>query len=343
MCNIFDYTLLPGGGAALVRAYGDSPVLALPEALPGPGGCTLPLVQLGGYCFAETVRDQPRGEVLRCVRGGDGALRPVPPESVPAEELHPAAGRFLEEVALPAALREIGNCAFYNCRALRRLTAGSGPLAVGSDVFLNCFDLAEVALYARPDAATGLPAIVNNISGNLRAVFQPAGPEGEVCAAFRYPEYWEDIEETPAHILLHTFSGQGYHYRQCFRDGRLLPGEYDAVFAQGHGGDDPTYMALLCLDRLRYPWQLEEGAAGLYRAFLARQGSAAAECLIRAQDREGLKALLGLGVMDAPALAAASRAAQRAGDAQAAALLADAEYQAQAAAPRRRRRYDFDF
>ena len=343
MCDIFDYTLLPGGGAALVRAYGDNPVLTLPEALPGPGGCTLPLVQLGGYCFAETVRDQPRGEVLRCVRGGDGALRPVPPESVPAEELHPAAGRFLEEVALPAALREIGNCAFYNCRALRRLTAGSGPLAVGSDVFLNCFDLAEVALYARPDAATGLPAIVNNISGNLRAVFQPAGPEGKVCAAFRYPEYWEDIEETPAHILLHTFSGQGYHYRQCFRDGLLLPGEYDAVFVQGHGGDDPTYMALLCLDRLRYPWQLEEGAAGLYRAFLARQGSVAAECLIRAQDREGLKALLGLGVMDGSALAAASRAAQRAGDAQAAALLADAEYQAQAAAPRRRRRYDFDF
>ena len=343
MCNIFDYTLLPGGGAALVRAYGDSPVLALPEALPGPGGCTLPLVQLGGYCFAETVRDQPRGEVLRCVRGGDGALRPVPPESVPAEELHPAAGRFLEEVALPAALREIGNCAFYNCRALRRLTAGSGPLAVGSDVFLNCFDLAEVALYARPDAATGLPAIVNNISGNLRAVFQPAGPEGEVCAAFRYPEYWEDIEETPAHILLHTFSGQGYHYRQCFRDGRLLTGEYDAVFAQGHGGDDPVYMALLCLDRLRWPWQLGKEAAGLYRAYLGQQGGAAAEALIRTEDREGLAALLGLGVLDPAALAAAARAAQRAGDAQAAALAADAEYRAQAAAPRKKRRYDFDF
>lgn len=343
MCNIFDYTLLPGGGAALVRAYGDSPVLALPEALPGPGGCTLPLVQLGGYCFAETVRDQPRGEVLRCVRGGDGALRPIPPESVPAEELHPAAGRFLEEVALPAALREISNCAFYNCRALRRLTAGSGPLAVGSDVFLNCFDLAEVALYARPDAATGLPAIVNNISGNLRAVFQPAGPEGEVCAAFRYPEYWEDIEETPAHILLHTFSGQGYHYRQCFRDGLLLTGEYDAVFAQGHGGDDPVYMALLCFDRLRYPWQLEAKAAELYRAFLAQQGGAVAAALIQVQDRDGLQALLDLKALDGPALAAASRAAQRVGDAQAAALVADAEYQARAAAPKRRRRYDFDF
>ena len=345
MCNIFDYTVLPGGGAALVRAYGDSPVLALPEALPGPGGCTLPLVQLGGYCFAETVRDQPRGEVLRCVRGGDGALRPIPPESVPAEELHPAAGRFLEEVALPAALREIGNCAFYNCRALRRLTAGSGPLAVGSDVFLNCFDLAEVALYARPDAATGLPAIVNNISGNLRAVFQPAGPEGEVCAAFRYPEYWEDIEETPAHILLHTFSGQGYHYRQCFRgraaaaDGRIrrriCPGpRRGRPCLHGPALLRPAALSLAAGSK---------GRGAVPGSSSPSRAGAVAAALIQVQDRDGLQALLDLKALDGPALAAASRAAQRAGDAQAAALVADAEYQARAAAPKRRRRYDFDF
>lgn len=342
MREIFDYTPLPDGTAALARVYGDSPVLALPEALPGPGG-PLPLTKLGGYCFAETVRDAPRGALLRCVREEDGGLRPVLPGSLPEEGLHPAAGRFLEEIALPGALREMGSCAFYNCRALRRMTAGAGPLAVGSDVFLNCFELTEVTLCARPDAATGLPAIVGNIAGNLRAVFRPEGPDGAVEAAFRYPEYWEDIEETPAHILLHTFSGQGYHYRQCFRDGRLLTGEYDAVFAQGHGGDDPVYMALLCLDRLRWPWQLGKEAAGLYRAHLGQQGGAAAEALIRTEDREGLAALLGLGVLDPAALAAAARAAQRAGDAQAAALAADAEYRAQAAAPRKKRRYDFDF
>ena len=185
MREILDYIPLPEGGAALARVYGDSPVLALPEALPGPEGGALPLVKLGGYCFAETVRDQPRGPLLRCVREEGGALRPIAPEQAPQEDLHPAAGRFLEEVALPAALREVGNCAFYNCRALRRITAGGGPLAMGSDVFLNCFDLAEVVLYANPDAATGLPAIVNNLAGNLRAVFRPEGPEGAVCAAFR--------------------------------------------------------------------------------------------------------------------------------------------------------------
>ena len=340
MREILDYIPLPEGGAALARVYGDSPVLALPEALPGPEGGALPLVKLGGYCFAETVRDQPRGPLLRCVREEGGALRPIAPEQAPQEDLHPAAGRFLEEVALPAALREVGNCAFYNCRALRRITAGGGPLAMGSDVFLNCFDLAEVVLYASPDAATGLPAIVNNLAGNLRAVFRPEGPEGAVCAAFRYPEYWEDIEETPAHILLHTFSGQGYHYRQCFRDGRLLWDEYDAVFAQGHGGDDPLYMALLCFDRLRWPWQLAPAPRERYRAFLAAQGGAAAAALIRAEDLEGLRALLGLGVLDAPALAAASAAARQAGNAQAAALLADAEGRARP--PKPRRHYTFD-
>ena len=334
-----DYTVQPDGTAALARAYGDEPVLTLPEALHGPEGQMLPLARLGSYCFAGTVRDGVAGPVLRCGWDGAGQTGPARPASE-EEGLHPVAGNFLEEITLPGALREIGSCAFYNCRALRRMTLGSGPLAVGSDVFLNCFVLTEIRVCASPEAATGLSAIVNNISSNLRVSFLPEGPEGETAAVFRYPEYWEDIEETPAHILLHTFSGQGYHYRQCFRDGKLLWDEYDAIFAQGHGGDDPTYMALLCMDRLRYPWQLEPAAEQQYRAFLAQQGAEVARALIKAQDREGLKDLIGLKVLDGAALEAASGAAQRAGDAQSAALLADAEYRARP--PKPKRRYTFD-
>ena len=333
MLYAFDYAPLPDGTAALARAYGDSPLLVLPEALPGPGGRLLPLARLGGYCFAPAVRDGLAGPLCRCVQEEDGSLRLTEADG----ELHPIAGNFLEAVVLPDALREVGSCAFYNCRALARMELGAGGLGVGSDVFLNCFALTEVALRARPDQPTGLAAVLANLSGNVRALFRP---EGEVAAAFRYPEYWEDIEETPAHILLHTFSGQGYHYRQCFRDGRLLWDEYDAVFAQGHGGDDPLYMALLCFDRLRWPWQLAPAPRERYRAFLAAQGGAAAAALVRAEDLEGLRALLGLGVLDAPALAAASAAARQAGNAQAAALLADAEGRARP--PKPRRHYTFD-
>ena len=182
----FDYTVQPDGTAALARAYGEEPILTLPEALPGPEGQLLPLARLGGYCFAGTVRDRMPGQLLRC--GWDGEGRPVyaGPASE-SEDLHPVAGNFLEEITLPASLREVGSCAFYNCRALRRMTVGDGPLAVGSDVFLNCFALTEVRVCAQPDAVTGLFAIVNNISSNLRAAFLPDGPEGDTAAVFRYP------------------------------------------------------------------------------------------------------------------------------------------------------------
>ena len=217
-----DYTVQPDGTAALARAYGDEPVLTLPEALPGPEGQMLPLARLGSYCFAGTVRDGVAGPVLRCGWEGVGQTGPARPASE-EEGLHPVAGNFLEEITLPETLREIGSCAFYNCRALRRMTLGSGPLAVGSDVFLNCFVLTEIRVCASPEAATGLSAIVNNISSNLRVSFLPEGSEGETAAVFRYPEYWEDIEETPAHILLHTFSGQGLPLPP------VLPGRKTAV------------------------------------------------------------------------------------------------------------------
>ena len=47
------------------------------------------------------------------------------------EALHPLCGSFLEELVLPGSLRVIGSCAFYNCRRLRRLSAGAGELTMG--------------------------------------------------------------------------------------------------------------------------------------------------------------------------------------------------------------------
>ena len=102
---------------------------------------------------------------------------------------------------------------------------------------------------------------MGSITEAVRALFWPVG-EASPRAGLWYPAYWEDIEETPAHILLHTFSGQGYHYRQCFLENRLLPAEYDAIFPQGHDADDAAVMAMLCFDRLRWPWQLSAAAPG---------------------------------------------------------------------------------
>lgn len=249
---ILDILPLAGGTARLVRVYGGEPCVKLPGAVPAPEGeGQWPITELGDYCFSEKPRGLPGPEkICRYERAEDGKLcltrafgRDVsgkerysfdfdaPAAPVQDDELHPICGNFLEEVTLPDSLRVIGSCTFYNCRRLRRLTAGTGELTMGSDVFLNCFALEDLIIRATPEQATGLFALVGSITEAVRALFWPVG-EAAPRAGLWYPAYWEDIEETPAHILLHTFSGQGYHYRQCFLENKLLPVEYDAIFPQ---------------------------------------------------------------------------------------------------------------
>ena len=361
---ILDILPLSGGTARLVRVYGDEPCVLLPAALPAPEDAgEWAITELGDYCFSEKPRGLPGPEKLcRYAQAEDGTFRltrafgrdvsgrarysfdfdePEAPGNGQEEELHPICGNFLEELTLPDSLRVIGSCAFYNCRKLRRLSAGAGELTVGSDVFLNCFALEDLVIRAMPEQATGLFALVGSITEAVRALFWPVG-EDAPRAGLWYPAYWEDIEETPAHILLHTFSGQGYHYRQCFLENKLLPVEYDAIFPQGHDADDANVMAMLCFDRLRWPWQLSDAARDAYREFLRVNTGRVLGRLLKAQDMEGIKALLALDLMDAAAFAEGAALAAKADNAGAAALLADAEHRKNAAAPRKKR-YDFDF
>ena len=351
---------LEAGGARLVRVYGQDPCVVLPGSVPAPAGGSWPITELGDYCFSEKPRSLPASDaVCRYQVDDTGAVRLTrafgqavggsarrydfdfdAPAADP-DDLHPVCGSFVEEVTLPDRLQVIGSCAFYNCRRLRRLSAGAGELTMGSDVFLNCFALETLVIRARPEQATGLFALVACITEAVQALFWPEG-EARPLAGLWYPAYWEDIEETPAHILLHTFSGQGYHYRQCFLDGKFLPVEYDAIFPQGHDADDANIMAMLCFDRLRWPWSLSSAAAEHYRAFLAANTGRVLARLLKAQDMDGLRALLALDVFEKDAFAAGAALAAKADNASAAALLADAEHKKFAARPNKKR-YDFDF
>lgn len=348
--QILEY--VPGAaGAQLVRLYADDPCPALPARIAG-----LPLTALAPYCFAETQRESALpAPAARCwavwppdaaPAAPSGGAMPLPgrPETLPPA----AAGRFLQGVCLPDSLRVLGDCAFYNCRALAWLEAGADITVIGSDVFLNTFALAELRLRAAPDAPSSLFRLAGNIQTELRALFCPPGAGGHAAAAARFPEYWEDIEETPAHILLHTYSGQGYHYRQCFQDGVLDWAEYDSVFPMARAEDPPACMTLLALDRLRWPHDLSADAAAAYRAFLAKQADAVLAALRKAQDVPALDALLALDVLDRPALTRGLQAAVDAQDTAFAARLTAALGQSAPAAPVKtggtsRGRYDMDF
>ena len=358
---ILDILPLAGGAARLVRVYGGEPCAVLPGAVPGPEGGEWPITELGDYCFSEKPRSLPAPDALcRYAVGTDGAVRltrafglavgqkparrydfDLDAPAAEEEELHPVCGSFLEEVTLPDSVQVIGSCAFYNCRRLRRLSVGAGDLTVGSDVFLNCFALADLLVRAAPEEKTGLFALVNNITEAVRALFWLPG-ESRPRAGLWYPAYWEDVEESPAHILLHTFSGQGYHYRQCFLDGKILSAEYDAIFPDGHAAEDQGVAAMLCFDRLRWPWNLTEKAKAPYREFLAAHTGLVLQRLLKAQDTDSIKDLLALDVLDAAAFAEGAALAAKADNAAAAALLMDAEHQKQRKQPKKER-YSFDF
>lgn len=79
---------LAEGGARLLRVYGESPVLHLPDTLPGPDG-PLALTELGDYCFAPALRSQPEGALW--YQQQEEAFVPVP---LPAEPLHRCAAAF---------------------------------------------------------------------------------------------------------------------------------------------------------------------------------------------------------------------------------------------------------
>ena len=358
---ILDILPLSAQTGRLVRVYGTAPCVTLPGSVPAPEGGSLALTELGDYCFSEKPRSLPAPDALcRYAVSADGTVRltrafgqavgqkparrydfDLDAPAAEEEELHPVCGSFLEEATLPDSVQVIGSCAFYNCRRLRRLSMGAGDLTVGSDVFLNCFALSDLLVRAAPEEKTGLFALVNNITEAVRALFWLPG-EAHPRAGLWYPAYWEDVEESPAHILLHTFSGQGYHYRQCFLDGKILSAEYDAIFPDGHAAEDQGVVAMLCFDRLRWPWNLTEKAKAPYREFLAAHTGLVLQRLLKAQDTDSIKDLLALDVLDAAAFAEGAALAAKADNAAAAALLADAEHKKRGSAPKKRR-YDFDF
>ena len=156
-----------------------------------------PVVEIGPYCFAQNQRSQPADARFWSVDGRGPAAYP-----------HPIAGDFVQGVTLPAGVRALHNAAFYNCRKLEWLCAGSALESVGSDLFTNCRALDRFILDAAPDAPTGLKKLVAAVSADIGAVFAPGGA---VQAKVFYPEYFEFLDEnTPAHIFNHSIEGEGY-------------------------------------------------------------------------------------------------------------------------------------
>ena len=257
-------------GVTLLRCYGDSPVVTLPDMVDGAA-----LTQIGDYCFADSARAQ------RCDEASEGTYR----------ELY---GDYLQEIFLPDTVRKLGSLACYNCKHLHTLGFGAALTEVGSDAFMNCRSLQAFQISAGMQQETGLKQLLAQRMTDVEVTFIEGN---SIVGKLFYPEYEEDHDEIgPAHIFAMSIHGEGFRARQCFQNGRLSLAAYDEIFEQACAEESEETLCRLAADR--------------YRRFLAGQQSTLAELLVKQQDITGIREfvrgeiLTGDGMMTAARLAA---------------------------------------
>lgn len=254
------------GGAKLVRLYGTSPQIRLPDQIEGH-----PLAEIAPYCFAKERR----------------FLQEETEETITGTERQPSFFREIcqaaaEEVELPDSVEKIGNCAFYNCRNLKTIQAGSSLQEIGSDAFMNAFSFHRLILSCEPEEKSGVRQVLHQVSWDLEVLFQT---NGRTAASLFYPEYYESYDEiAPAHLFGRSIQGEGFRARQCIKDGRVDFDGYDAVFLQACAGEPEEALIKIALGRLKYPYGLCEKQREIYGGYIKAHGEGAAFFCIRRKD-----------------------------------------------------------
>lgn len=278
-----------GDGIRLLRVFGDSPVVVLPDTIEGKK-----ITEIGDYCFAPSC-PKFRGEVFRT-------------ELFKKEkEYTELCGPFVQEVRLPSFVKTLRNAAFYNCRKLKKLSVGTMISGIGSDEFTNDTRLEELIIRGSDTAATGLSLILERIAENITAFFCPketSDPEtapdsvlpgnlsGDAAAAHAspagvlfFPEYYEWLDEiSPAHIFSRSINGEGFRMRKSFQNGILDYDKYDACFENALVSESPDALCRIALCRLRYPAHLKNSYREKYEAAVRKFLPTALRQAVKAQD-----------------------------------------------------------
>lgn len=279
---------------------------ALPEELWG-----LPVTALGNHALAPNAGEVSGEEVL--VTCGPAAAEAA------------WDNRGLRTLALPAALRQVGDYALFNCAGLKTLCLGDGVRRWGGGAIMNCrlLDTFQVDCGGREGEL--LAYFAGELPGELDVTLRRSG---QTAARLIFPEYMEVYEENcPAHHFDYNIYGAGYGYHHCFYQKKLDFKVYDGLWRPMLAMEHDSGCALrLAWWRLRYPAELGGRAAANYRSYLRAHGLEAVQYLLSLRDGPGLRLLLREIPPDRETLAAACAQAREQGDAAALAVLLEEQH-----------------
>lgn len=193
---------------------------------------------------------------------------------------------------LPVHLKEVGRYAFYRCRQLKKMILSDSLPEIGGGALTGC-RIGQVEIHFREGEKSCLKSILDEIRYAVRArlIYGECKQEREVRVLF--PEHYEEaVENTPARILVTHHHGAGGYYRQCFYDRKLDYQRYDELLFRAEAEEEPETTAELVLNRLCYPFHLEESARKAYEVYLSRHLYPAVEVLLKTDDEAGLRFLI---------------------------------------------------
>ncbi len=218
------------------------------------------------------------------------------------EDLPPLRGGRLKELRLPAHLKKVGAYALYNCENLRKLEFYSTTLDWGAGVFTGCRGVEQLTVHVDEERKSCLREVLAELRQTLEVVYLPEGVPREGTASgveksaaasgarLIFPEFFEEaVENTPARILVTETHGCGQKYRNAFVQTQFQFKEYDSLFPHVRVQEPEPLTARLALERLMYPYRLEERYARQYREYLDEHALAAAEQAVAGEDMQALE------------------------------------------------------
>ncbi len=301
-----------GSGICILRCYGNSGIVVIPEELDG-----LAVTEVSSYAFAEKIEKEP-----------------VNTSGYPC-----ICGDKLEEVYLPRTVCRLGRYIFYNCQKLRKLSFFSNLGYIGAGAFTGCENLAFLEMY-QLEGRSCLREVLQDLKQKVRVDCYRAlegkgeyaskasdGGEAELFGRFVYPEFFEEaVENTPARIISTQTHGMGIQYRNAFRNTQIVFEEYDRLFTTGKYNMDFINIVDMAISRLRYPYSLEEESRAEYADWLWQHLREAAAVLLEQQEREDLRWLIETFVTDIGQIETILEEAKKQEDTEAISMMMDVKH-----------------
>ena len=243
-------------GYRITRVFGRSEIVEIPEYIG-----EIPVTELGDYAFSDRMDREDFEELMSSGKlcNEDGT------EAFSLENQPEIAGNALRELQLSSRIAKIGRYVFYNCGNLRRISFSGKLTDIGAGALTGCHKINKLEVETGEGGSSSLREILTELPEELCVDIMKNGEKGR----FWFPEFFEEgVENTPARILENHVHGSGIRYRNCFIHKSLNVREYDRLFEYAKAWENEKLVISLALDRVRYPVELCEEAAGRYLDYL---------------------------------------------------------------------------